>query len=45
MKLINHNENGEIVLLNRTGHNLMIDQRKAVGFHFDLFLDELNSNN
>ncbi|OIL37179.1 alpha/beta hydrolase [Oenococcus oeni] len=45
LKLINHNENGEIVLLNRTGHNLMIDQREAVGFHFDLFLDELNSNN
>ncbi|MDI4585231.1 alpha/beta fold hydrolase [Oenococcus sp. UCMA 14587] len=42
LKLINHNDNGEIVLLNRTGHNLMIDQDKSVNFHFGLFLDELN---
>ncbi|MDN6968738.1 alpha/beta hydrolase [Oenococcus sp. UCMA 17063] len=45
LKLISHNENGEIVLLNRAGHNLMIDQHEAVSFHFDLFLDELGSNN
>ncbi|VDK14073.1 hypothetical protein OAL24_00871 [Oenococcus sicerae] len=41
LQFIAHNSNGAIVLLNQTGHNLIIDQREVVIFHLSMFLNAL----
>lgn len=41
LQLIQNNDNDEVVLLNQTGHNLMIDHPEIVKCHFKLFLAEL----
>ncbi|MGX6402512.1 alpha/beta fold hydrolase [Lactiplantibacillus plantarum] len=44
LQFIAHNSNGAIILLNQTGHNLIIDQREAVNFHLPMFLEGLAEN-
>ncbi len=44
LQFIAHNSNGGIVLLNQTGHNLIIDQRKTISFNLPMFLEGLEEN-